>query len=59
MEKLILEECPVIILYYDDVLRMSQKNVTGLRVNPMNILSLEEVDFVDPDQAAAETAGTE
>ncbi|WP_038030308.1 ABC transporter substrate-binding protein [Thermonema rossianum] len=59
MEKLILEECPVIILYYDDVLRMSQKNVTGLRVNPMNILSLEEVDFVDPNQAAAETAGTE
>lgn len=51
MERLIMDECPVIVLYYDDVLRMSQKYVKGLRNNPMNILTLEEADLVREEKA--------
>jgi peptide/nickel transport system substrate-binding protein len=43
MEKLIMEESPVVILYYDQVLRFVQKNVKGLGSDPMNLLTLKRV----------------
>ena len=43
MDKLIMEEAPVIVLYYDKVLRLSAKNVKGLGTNTMNLLVLKNV----------------
>ena len=43
MEKMIMDESPVVILYYDRVLRFVQKNVHGLGSDPMNLLTLKRV----------------
>ncbi|ALD20370.1 ABC transporter substrate-binding protein [Hymenobacter sp. DG25A] len=43
MDRIIVEECPVITLYYDEVVRLTQNNVRGLMPNPMNQLVLERV----------------
>ncbi|WP_303310622.1 ABC transporter substrate-binding protein [Hymenobacter sp. BT730] len=43
MDRIIVEECPVIALYYDEVVRLTQNNVRGLTPNPMNQLVLERV----------------
>ncbi|MFM9007955.1 MAG: ABC transporter substrate-binding protein, partial [Bacteroidota bacterium] len=43
MDSLVMLESPVIVLYYDKVLRLSQNRVTGLRINPMNMLNLKQV----------------
>ncbi|UYZ63384.1 ABC transporter substrate-binding protein [Hymenobacter weizhouensis] len=43
MDRLIVEECPVIAVYYDEVVRLTQNNVRGLTPNPMNQLVLERV----------------
>ncbi|MDG1761174.1 MAG: ABC transporter substrate-binding protein [Flavobacteriaceae bacterium] len=43
MDEIIVEEAPVIPLYYDKVVRFTQKNVTGLGNNPINILHLKRV----------------
>ena len=38
-----METAPVIPLYYDEVLRFTNKNVTGLGINPINHLHLKNV----------------
>ncbi|MBJ6118391.1 ABC transporter substrate-binding protein [Pontibacter sp. BT310] len=43
MDRIVVEECPVIVLYYDEVLRLTQNNIQGLEPNPMNLLKLERV----------------
>jgi peptide/nickel transport system substrate-binding protein len=43
MEHIMMEEAPVVILYYDQVLRFVQKNIQGLNSNPMNLLTLKQV----------------
>ncbi|MDR1459629.1 MAG: ABC transporter substrate-binding protein [Bacteroidales bacterium] len=43
MDKLLMEEAPVVILYYDRVLRFTQKNIEGLENNAMNLLTLKRV----------------
>ncbi len=43
MEKIMMDEAPVIILYYDQVLRFVRKNIQGLGSNPMNLLNLKYV----------------
>jgi peptide/nickel transport system substrate-binding protein len=43
MEKIMMTESPVVILYYDQVLRFVQKNIEGLGINPMNLLTLKRV----------------
>lgn len=43
MDQLLVEESPVVPLFYDEVVRLVQKNVEGLTVNPTNLLSLERV----------------
>ena len=46
MDEIIVEEAPVIVLFYDEVLRLTQNNVTGLEPNAMNILDLEKANFM-------------
>ncbi len=43
MDKLVMEQAPVIVLYYDEVLRFTRKMFTGLGNNPMNLLALKKV----------------
>lgn len=43
MDKIVVEESPVIVLYYDEVVRLTQNNIEGLVANPMNMLKLERV----------------
>lgn len=41
MDQLIIDESPIIPLYYDKVIRFTGKNVTGLGINPLNLLQLK------------------
>jgi peptide/nickel transport system substrate-binding protein len=43
MNQIMMDEAPVVILYYDQVLRFTQNNIEGLGSNPMNLLSLKRV----------------
>ncbi|MCX6285587.1 MAG: ABC transporter substrate-binding protein [Bacteroidetes bacterium] len=43
MEQLVMDESPVVVLYYDQVLRFVRKGITGLGSNPMNMLTLKRV----------------
>lgn len=43
LNRMVMEESPVVVLYYDQVLRFSGKNISGLGNNPMNLLSLKRV----------------
>lgn len=43
MDSLVIDHAPVIPLYYDQVIRFSQKNINGLGINPINLLNLKEV----------------
>lgn len=47
MENIVIQESPVIPLYYDEVIRLSQKNIHGLESNAMNILDLKKVKIID------------
>ncbi|MEO6190615.1 MAG: ABC transporter substrate-binding protein [Saprospiraceae bacterium] len=44
MDQLIIEEAPVIFLFYDQIALFCQKNITGIIPNPLNLLKLERVD---------------
>lgn len=43
MDSLMIEEAPIVPLYYDEAVRFVQKNVTGLGINPQNFLILKRV----------------
>jgi peptide/nickel transport system substrate-binding protein len=43
MDRIIVEEAPIVPLYYDEVLRFVRKGVTGLEPNAMNLLDLRKV----------------
>lgn len=43
MDRLVVRDQPVISLYYDEIVRLTQRNVRGLTPNPMNQLLLERV----------------
>lgn len=43
MDQLLMQEVPVIVLFYDEILQLQQKNISGLTSNPMNMLYLENV----------------
>ncbi len=45
MDSLMMTEAPVVILFYDEVLRFVNKDVEGLGSNPTNMLNLKKVDF--------------
>ena len=43
MDNLVMDEAPVVVLYYDQILHFTHKNVSGLRSNAMNALDLRRV----------------
>ena len=43
MDSIVMDEAPVVILYYDQVLRFTQPNIAGLGSNPINLLDLRKV----------------
>lgn len=36
MDSLVMQETPVVVMSYDEVLRFTRKNVSGLGINPIN-----------------------
>ncbi len=45
MDRLILEDAPVIPLWYDEVIHLVQPNVKNFRPNALNLLELKRVEF--------------
>lgn len=43
MDSLLISKAPIIPLYYDQIIRFTQKNVYGLGGNPINLLTLKRV----------------
>ena len=43
MEQIIIDEAPVVPLFYDEVTRFTHKNISGLKPNAMNLVILKEV----------------
>jgi ABC-type transport system substrate-binding protein len=43
MESVMMEESPIVVLYYDQVLRFYRNNISGIGINPMNLLTLKRV----------------
>jgi peptide/nickel transport system substrate-binding protein len=43
MDQLLIEEAPIVPLYYDQSIRLVHKNISGLTTNPMNLLNLKSV----------------
>jgi peptide/nickel transport system substrate-binding protein len=43
MDSLVMQKTPVVVMFYDEVLRFTRKNVSGLGINPINLLDLKRV----------------
>ena len=43
MDQIVTDEAPVVVLFYDEVVRFTQKNIEGLGINPTNLLELKNV----------------
>lgn len=43
MDSLVMQNAPIIPLFYDEVIRFTRKNVSGLGINPTNLLDLKRV----------------
>ena len=48
MDSIIINDAPVIPLYYDEVIRFSKKNIQGLGINPVDLLILKKVRKIKP-----------
>ncbi len=46
LDSIMIQEAPIVPLYYDEAVRFIQKRVTGLGINPQNILVLKRVKKV-------------
>ena len=46
MERVMLDEAPIVPLYYDEIINFIHKNVEGLKVTPSKLLILKEVKKV-------------
>jgi len=47
MDQLLIDNAPVVPLYYDQVVRLVNKNINGLTSNSMNMLSLKKVKKIN------------
>ncbi|MGY0392763.1 ABC transporter substrate-binding protein [Bizionia sp. KMM 8389] len=47
MDSLIMTTAPVVPLFYDEVMRFTRKNISGLGINPTNLLDLRRVKKTD------------
>ena len=43
MDRMMMQDAPVVVLFYDEVLRFVNKRVEGLGSNPINLLDLRKV----------------
>ena len=43
MDSLVMTKTPVVVLFYDEVVRFTHKNISGLGINPINLLNLKYV----------------
>lgn len=43
MDSLVISKAPVVPLFYDEVVRFTRTNVSGLGINPINLLDLKRV----------------
>ena len=43
MDVIVMKEAPITVLFYDEVVRFTQKNINGLGINPTNLLELKKV----------------
>ena len=43
MDNLIMQQSPVVVLYYDNLVNLYQNNISGYRVNGMNLLTLKYI----------------
>ncbi|MDX2306231.1 MAG: ABC transporter substrate-binding protein [Microscillaceae bacterium] len=53
MDQIVMENAPIIVLYYDEVLQLKQSNIVGLEADPMNNLRLETVDIKNGEEVAS------
>jgi peptide/nickel transport system substrate-binding protein len=49
MDQMIIDEAVVVPLYYDQVIRFVQNNITGFESNAMNLLVLTRVEKINPN----------
>jgi len=49
MDSLIMQDAPVVVLFYDQVLRFSRRNIVNLGNNPLNLLELKRVKKIIGD----------
>jgi len=52
MDQLVIDEAPIVPLYYDDVIRLVHNNISGLSTNAMNLLTLKRVKKQNTAQVA-------
>jgi peptide/nickel transport system substrate-binding protein len=43
MDAIVMKEATITVLFYDEVIRFTQKNIDGLGINPTNLLELKKV----------------
>ena len=43
MDQLVMDEAPVVVLYYDEFINMYQNNINGFSKNAQNLLVLKNV----------------
>jgi ABC-type transport system substrate-binding protein len=46
MDSLVMQDAPVVVLFYDEVLRFVNKRIKGLGSNPSNLLDIRNVNIV-------------
>jgi peptide/nickel transport system substrate-binding protein len=47
MDKLIMEDSPIVVLYYDESIRLTRKHVTGLTNNALNVPVIKHVHLMN------------
>jgi len=47
MDSLVMASAPVVPMFYDEVVRFTRKNISGLGINPINLLELKHVKKTD------------
>ncbi|MGC8824191.1 MAG: ABC transporter substrate-binding protein [Bacteroidales bacterium] len=47
MDRIIIDEVPVVPLFYDVAVRFTHKNILNMHMNPLNLLILKEVDKIN------------
>lgn len=47
LDSMLMEEAPIVVLYYDEVIRFIRNNVKQLDVNPVNMLNLKRVKITE------------